>query len=345
MRRLTDRFLRVAFAVLPALVVVLFLLLFSVSGWAQNQPPGQNGEPGRQNALPPRPGSINYVEGKAFLDGKSLSPSDVGSVAVGRGQTLTTEMGRIEVLLTPGVFLRLDDNSTMKMVSPDLADTEFEIDKGRAMVEANDISKLNRIVADQGGAKILIQKNGLYDFDANNDRVQVFKGKLEVNANGQKVGVGGDDELALNATGKLKARGFDESESADDFYRWSGLRSGYLAEADADQARLYINGGAGWVGPGWYWDPWFDSYTFIPGSGIFYSPFGWGFYSPFEIWGSPFIYGGFEHRDHDFDDFHPPYGHGFEPRGGFHGGVSGGRFHGGGFHGGFHGGGSGRGHR
>ena len=52
------------------------------------------------------------------------------------------------------------------------------------------------------------------------------------------------------------------------------------AEADADTARLYVNGGPGWYGAGWYWDPWFSAYTFIPGAGIFYSPFGWGFYSP-----------------------------------------------------------------
>jgi hypothetical protein len=148
--------------------------------------------------------------------------------------------------------------------------------------------------------------------------------------NDQKVGLGENREVALNTGGKLKAHDFDSRQYADDFYRWSGLRSGYLAEADADAARLYVNGGAGWYGSGWYWDPWFGAYTFIPGDGIFYSPFGWGFYSPFAIYGSPFFYGGFYGRPHGFGDMHGPYGHGFEPRGGFRGG------------GGFHGGGGGR---
>src|SRR6202008_3630924 len=79
----------------------------------------------------------------------------------------------------------------------------------------------------------------------------------------------------------LKARKFDKQAlEAEDLYRWTTLRSAYLAEANADSAPVYSRGGFGWFGDGWYWDPWFDTYTFLPGDGIFFSPFGWGFYSP-----------------------------------------------------------------
>jgi hypothetical protein len=217
-------------------------------------------------------------------------------------------------------------------------------------VEVTDISKDNNIRIDENGASTRLLKNGLYDFDQDQNQVRVFKGKAEVYFNNEKAGLGGDHELILNANGKLHSQHFDEQEYADDFYRWSGLRSGYLAEADADQARLYVNGGTGWYGLGWYWDPGFDAYTFIPGDGIFYSPFGWGFYSPFAMYGSPYFYGGFYGHSHHFGNFHEPYGHGFVPRGGFgfHGGSvhGGGMFHGGGLHGGgFHGGGGARGGR
>ena len=74
-------------------------------------------------------------------------------------------------------------------------------------------------------------------------------------------------------------------------YRFSSLRSQYLAEANGDAARLYAGGGPGWYGAGWYWDPWFTAYTWIPGNGYFYSPFGWGFYSPWFVSYSPFYYG------------------------------------------------------
>ncbi|PYU28185.1 MAG: hypothetical protein DMG31_20730, partial [Acidobacteria bacterium] len=99
--------------------------------------------------------------------------------------------------------------------------------------------------------------------------------------------------------------------------------------------RIYVNGGPGWLGPGWYWDPWFACYTFIPGGGIFYSPFGWAFYSPFAVYRSPFFYGGYYGigRPHRFGEYHYPYGHGIEPRGGFHRPAGG--FHGGAPRGGF----------
>jgi hypothetical protein len=294
-------------------------------GWAQNQ---------SQNSRPAQPGAINYVEGQGAIDGQQLSSKSVGSTQLQAGQTLNTQSGKIEVLLTPGVFLRVDDNSSIKMVNPGLADTEVEVDKGRAMVEATDVNKDNNIRVDEDGVTTRILKNGLYGFDSNQNTIRVFKGKAEAIVNDKKIDLGKERELVLNAGSKPKAQDFDARNYEDDFFRWSALRSGYLSEASVDQARIYVNGGPGWFGPGWYWDPWYSCYTFIPGGGIFYSPFGWGFYSPFAVYRSPFFYGGYWGRPHGFGDMHYPYGHGIEPRGGFRGPVGG--FHsGGGFRGGF----------
>src|SRR5262249_43891659 len=91
----------------------------------------------------------------------------------------------------------------------------------------------------------------------------------------------------------------------DQLYRWSKLRSSYLAEANNDAARIYT--GNSWYGGGWYWDPWFGTYTFIPANGIFYSPFGWGFYSPALIYTGPAFFGP---RFHTFVGFPPR----FDPR-------------------------------
>jgi hypothetical protein len=307
-----------------------FFLAFALTGsaWAQNN-----------NTRPARPGSINYVEGQASIGGQTLGSSSAGSAELQAGQTLTTQTGgKVEILLTPGVFLRVGDNTAVKMISPDLANTEVELDKGEAMVEVSNISKNNNIRIDENGANIQLVNKGLYDFDSDNRSVRVFKGKAEVHVNNQNIKLGDNRQITLVTGGKLKSEGFDTKQYADDLYRWSGLRSGYLAEADADTARLYVNGGAGWSGSGWYWDPWFSAYTFIPGDGIFYSPFGWGYYSPFAIYGSPYFYGGYYGHPHAFGDIHGPYGHGFEPqggfRGGFRGGFGGGVFHGGGSRGG-----------
>lgn len=132
--------------------------------------------------------------------------------------------------------------------------------------------------------------------------------------------------VTLSSSAKLKAQGFDTRQYEDDFFRWNALRSGYLSEASADEARVYIGTGPGWYGPGWYgpgwyWDSGFLAYTFLPADGTFYSPFGWGFYSPIVVYRTPFFFFNYlGHQPHAFNDFHYPYGHGFEPPGGFHGG-------------------------
>lgn len=295
-----------------------------------------------QNARPAVPGTINYVEGQATIGSQELDSKSAGMVGLQNGQALATQAGKVEILLAPGVFFRVDQNSVVKMISADLANTEIELDRGRAMVEVTNISKNNNLRVDMNGASTQLIDKGLYDFDENQNQARVFKGKAEVHVGGQKVKLDGGHELMLDTSGKVKAKGFDTRNNEDAFFRWCALRSGYLSEASAEEAREYIGTGpgwygAGWYGTGWYWDPWFGCYTFLPADGIFYSPFGWGFYSPIFIYHSPYFYGGNFGHPHAFGDFHGPYGHGFEPSGGFHGG--GGFYGGGGFHGGGGGGG------
>src|SRR5215475_5744633 len=69
--------------------------------WASSSPPG--------NAVP---GTLNYVEGQASIGNEALNTKSVGAAELEPGQTLATENGRAEVLLTPGIFLRLGDNSS-----------------------------------------------------------------------------------------------------------------------------------------------------------------------------------------------------------------------------------------
>jgi hypothetical protein len=274
---------------------------------------------------PARPGSINYVEGKAYIGPQELGPNSPGSIELEKGQTLTTEAGKVEVLLTPGIFLRVADNSSVRMVSPTLANTAVAIEKGRADVEVLDIRSENdiRISLDDTSTRLL--NKGLYDFDAGQSEIRVFKGRAEVYVGDQQITLTRERELGLGRSGELKARDFDARKYEDEFFRWSALRSGYLSEASVDEARVYVGYGPGWYGPlwygaGWYWNPNFFVYTFLPANGIFYSPFGWGFYSPIIVYRSPFFYWGSGPGPHRFEDFHYPYGHGFEPRGGFNGG-------------------------
>jgi hypothetical protein len=73
------------------------------------------------------------------------------------------------------------------------------------------------------------------------------------------------------------------------------VRAQYLAEANQSTARtVYVSGG-GWWGPGWYWNPYFAMYSWLPGDGFFWSPFGYPFFSPRYVVYAPAItrfYGG-----------------------------------------------------
>lgn len=244
------------------------------------------------------PGTLNYVEGQVSIGDQTVGTNDIGSAQVQADQTISTSNGKAELLLTPGVFLRLGDNSAVRMISPSLDTTEVSVEEGNAMLEVSQIYPQNDIRISQDGVTARIEKTGLYAFDAQQRQIRVFDGKTEVQAGDRNVTVKGGRELSLN-TDKLKAEGFDKKQYEDsDLYRFSSLRSSYLAEANESSARVYVaNGwyGPGWIGAGWYWNPWFSSYTFIPANGVLFSPFGWGFYSPLVVYRAPVIVGGFHH--------------------------------------------------
>ena len=262
-------------------------------------------------SVPPQPGTLNYIEGQAAIGAQALSDKSVGSAKLAAGQTLSTEDGRAEILLTPGIFLRVGDHSSLQMVSPGLADTIMALQKGRAMIEVADIRPENNVRIAENGSSTQLKKVGLYDFDADRGLLRVFDGKAVVQAGGRQIEVKSGRQLNLQATGKLQARKFDKKTYMDDFYRWASLRSSYLADANVDAARTYAGGGGwapgGWYGYGWYWDPWFAAYTFIPGDGIFYDPFGWGFYSPGLAFGAPYVGYGYGYGGGRYHHFGPGY--------------------------------------
>lgn len=267
-----------------AIGVIFLVAVLSVPAWSANSD-------NRHSAIP---GTLNYVEGQASIGNQTLDPKSVGSIDLRSGQILDTSSGKAELLLTPGVYLRLGDNSSVKMVSPNLTNTELSLNQGDAMLEVDEIHSQNDIRITQPGARTRVLKTGLYEFNAANRDVRVFDGKAVVEANDRNVNLKGGHELDLNAEGKLKARGFDKKQAADsdDLYRWSSLRSQYLSEANVETARVYVaNGwyGPGWFGPGWYWDPWFGAFTFLPADGFLYNPFGWGFYSPLIVYRVPIV--------------------------------------------------------
>jgi hypothetical protein len=245
-----------------------------------------------------KPGAVNYIEGTVLVNGQPLSVSELKSVFLTANATLsTTDDGRAEILLTPGVFLRVGRNSQVRMIAPSLIDTQIEIQKGEAMLEVDELVKENHISVVDHGSSIVIEKDGLYRFTADeNPSAAVIEGKAEVYFGEKKVALGKGCEAFLSDS--LTTQKFNSSEE-DDVFAWSNIRSQYNASLSYQASRSmassnnsmfgsspygygygYGNGFSGYYTPGWYFSSGFNSWLWMPGEAAFFSPFGYGFYGP-----------------------------------------------------------------
>ncbi len=231
-----------------------------------------------------KPGAVNYIEGHAYLNGQPLSDKGLRATFLNANDTLSTDAGKAEILLTPGVFLRIGDNSQVRIISPSLTGTQLEVKRGEAMIEADGLLKENNIQVIDHGASITIEKNGLYRFTADdNPTAAVIDGKAEVYVGDKKTDIGKGHEIVL---ADLKEQKFD-TKKEDDLYAWSNVRSEYDAATSYQSAKsLSANSFSAWggygfdpmYGPGWYWNSAFNGWGWLPGDGAFFSPFGYGFY-------------------------------------------------------------------
>jgi hypothetical protein len=272
--------------------------LWKTSGWAcaallTLAPSGFANAPVQPNQNMPEPGAVNYVEGHVAVNGKTLARSQVGSEMLSKGQALQTTNGRTEMLLTPGVYVRLGDNSSVKLVSPDLTHPTVALNRGEALIEVDETHKESRLNVVDNGVTVNLQKKGIYEFRANPATVEVYDGKVAVQEPGGPYHVTKGREALLAPDTKIKPEKFDRKE-ADELYAWSKLRSEYEAEASQDMAQAVVvdpYAYAGW-GPGWFWDPYFGMYDFFPYDGYMTGSFGYPFYSPI-YWGGGFYGGGY----------------------------------------------------
>jgi hypothetical protein len=248
-------------------------------------------------------GVVQYVEGRAYLNDQLIEPKFGQFPDIKENQEFRTEEGRAEILLTPGVFLRLGENSAIRMLSTHLTDTKVEVLSGSAMIECNDVPKDNSIQALYKGNAIRFDKQGLYRIDSEPARLRVYQGEAVVtDPSGQLTLRGGKQ---TNLSGVLLAESFDRKDQDQDaLYSWADRRAAYVSQANIVSANAVSSGGySGYgygnglfgnglfggynglgYGPsflgGWMFNPMFGMYTYMPYSGFGYSPFGYTYYSP-----------------------------------------------------------------
>ncbi len=237
-----------------------------------------------QVVMSARSGLVHYVEGQVTLDDKSVDVKYSQFPEVRDNQVLKTEEGRAEVLLTPGVILRLAENSSFRMLSNRLADTRVQVLSGSLMIEHGEIFKDNQVTVVYKDRTVNFLKSGLYRLDAENGTLRVYQGEAKVISGEQSMVAKQSHEISLEAA-VLTSMKFD-AKSDDEFYRWASRRAGYLAMANVSAAKSMHDSGSyssAMASGQWSYNPWFGMYTYVPMGGIWNSPFGYAYYSPFLI--------------------------------------------------------------
>ena len=236
-------------------------------------------------------GVVAYLEGKVYLENERLEFSTVHFPQIKENATLRTEDGRAEVLLTPGVVLRLGENGSVKMITNRLIDTRLELLTGSAVVEADNVEKDTSVTVVCKSGIVGLSKMGIYRFDAEPGRLRVFKGLADVRLGSETVEtilVPGGKAISL-AGDTATAEKFD-IEDTDSLDRWSSHRGMVLAMANPSAAKsassrpaFSIGMGIGMGQCGWIWNPWYGVYTYVPCYGSLDSPYGYRYWSPYTV--------------------------------------------------------------
>lgn len=258
---------------------------------------------GAQTVIGAKSGVINWVEGDVFVADQPyvMQPSQFGEVK--EGQVLRTEEGRAEILLPPGVFFRMNESGSFKMISNRLIDTRVELLTGSAILEVDDLDKEASVTVLCKEGLVTVTKPGVYRFDAQPAQLKVFKGGADVEISGQKTPVAAGKMISLGGA-VASVEKFDVAMT-DSFDRWSHRRAEVIANANVSAAKQAHYGGSGGYGVGanpcagyggyrtgpfarpwgtWTYNPYYGFGTYIPCNGRLMSPYGYRMWSPTAVY-------------------------------------------------------------
>lgn len=265
---------------------------------------------GAQEVISAQSGVIHYTEGAVLVDGAALDRKPATFPLLKEGSVLKTEKGRAELMLTPGVFLRLDENSSVKMVSSALTSTTVEFLSGSAIVDALAAQGQIPVTLQFKGADVTFPKAGVYRIDSETSVLQAYDGEalvkqqdkqtkvdttrlyfFELATDTKKFSDGTEDEFldwARNRNEVITAENQTAQQDADD-------------EADADLGSLGSAPGLGLNSP-YGGLGGLGASPAVPGLGLGgiypygYNPYGYGSlfyntYAPTMLWGLPALPG------------------------------------------------------
>jgi hypothetical protein len=221
-------------------------------------------------------GDVTFKRGtsvwESLLEGDELKAGDV----IKTGAT-----GRAEILLNPGTYLRIAEDS--EFAFPDLASFKLKLSllKGTAILETSVVDVSIKFTTPQ--YMFTITRDGLYRFSATPEgksEVMIRKGRLTVAGAEIK-----DGKKVVIENGPPAILAFDK-KAEDDFDTWSKTRARTIIASNKklSNSRMKSSVMAGFYRNAWIYDPFSRSYTFLPGGIGLSSPYGFNYSNCNPFW-------------------------------------------------------------
>jgi hypothetical protein len=166
---------------------------------------------------------VYFFEGSVFIGDQPLEQKFGKFPDVGQGGVLRTEQGRAEILLTPGVFLRVGENTQVRLISNQLSDTRVELVMGSAILESDEVPDGNSVTLSYQNWQARVPGRGVYRIDAEPAQVRVYKGDVRVAVSGSDSVTAKEGETLPLAPVLVTER--TAGDPTDSFSEWAMSRS------------------------------------------------------------------------------------------------------------------------
>src|SRR4029077_7280663 len=127
-----------------------------------------------------RSGLINFSEGAVFVDNQPVVNKFGRYASLKDGSDLLTQDGRVELLLTPSAYLRVGQNSGVRLISGDLSGTQVELLSGSAILDSGNALAGAPITLSVRRWAIGVEEPSRLRIDADPPQLRVYKGKAAV---------------------------------------------------------------------------------------------------------------------------------------------------------------------
>lgn len=236
-----------------------------------------------QSVLSAKAGVVHYLDGEATINDQALDIKPNKFPDLKNGEVLRTTEGRVELLLAPGSFLRMGENSAVKMESNSVLATRIALLEGTALLEVAELGKDSSLQVQMGTSTVTVRKAGLYRLEMTPGAVKVYDGEVAVNTNNELIKLGSGNQLTLS--GNPQVAKFDKKALVDELYQWADQRAATIALANLHSANTVANGltssRQSLRASGWIYNTFYGMMTYVPyGNGIF-SPFGYNYFNPY----------------------------------------------------------------